>query len=124
MAAPDSFSVILFCILLRDVLAATGKEIHAKTCVFDIGYNVSLVADQAQNLSSHSWEYGTAAEALLELYNPYLSIFGQDPFPGGKVPVVDWTKVNALSFVKPFILTNNETLIDGDGKCIIVIILL
>ncbi|KAK3314552.1 hypothetical protein B0H66DRAFT_576774 [Apodospora peruviana] len=39
------------------------------------------------NLASESWEWGTAAEALLELYNPELSVFGSNPFPGGNVLV-------------------------------------
>ncbi|KAL6890873.1 hypothetical protein GGI43DRAFT_430465 [Trichoderma evansii] len=32
---------------------------------------------------------GTAAEALLELHNPELSVFGSDPFPDGRVPQAD-----------------------------------
>ena len=119
MAVPHFFSVILLYIFIPGILATAGKETLTKTCTLDIGYNVSLVADQARNLSSHSWEYGTAAEALLEFYDPNLSVFGPEPFPGGQVPDVDWTKVNALSYVKPFILTSNETLIDGDGKFIL-----
>lgn len=80
------------------------------------GYNVAAVAQQARMLASHSWEYGTAAEAFLELYNPELSVFSDDPFPGNKIPVTDWQCVNALAYVQPFILTENQTLIDGDGK--------
>lgn len=33
----------------------------------EAGFPVELVAAQAKNVSTHSWEYGTAAEALLEL---------------------------------------------------------
>jgi hypothetical protein len=123
MVATDSFLVLWLCTLLPGIQAAPSQTIHRGSCTFDVGYNVSLVADQARSLASHSWEYGTAAEAFLELYNPTLSIFGPDPFPGGKVPRVDWRQVNALSYVKPFILTNNETLIDGDGKFILDILL-
>jgi hypothetical protein len=89
---------------------------HEENCAVDVGYNVGLVASQARALASHSWEYGTAAEAFLELYNHGLSVFGADPFPGGEVPKVDWADVDALAYVKPFILLSNQTLIDGDGK--------
>jgi hypothetical protein len=123
IAVLASFLVLLSCTLLPDIQAATRKTIRPNTCKFDIGYNVNFVADQARALSSHSWEYGTTAEAFLELYNPSLSIFGPDPFPGGQIPYVDWTEVKALSYAKPFILINSETLIDGDGKPILEIIL-
>jgi hypothetical protein len=111
-------SALLLCLatLLAVSQAATR---NANTCKFNVGYDFALVADQARALSSHSWEYGTAAEAFLELYDPSLSVFGTDPFPGGRVPCVDWMGVNALSYAKQFILTNNETLIDGDGKLIL-----
>jgi len=89
---------------------------HEENCAVNVGYNVSLVASQARALASHSWEYGTAAEAFLELYNPGLSVFGADPFPGGEVPKVDWADIDALVYVKPFILLSNQTLIDGDGE--------
>ena len=92
--------------------------------MFNVGYNVDLVAGHARTLASHSWEYGTAAEALLELYNSSLSVFSSDPFPGGKIPNVNWMNVNALSYVQPFISTNSQTLIDGDGQFILEITLL
>lgn len=95
---------------------ATPSIRRATSCTSNIGYNVEAVANQAQRLASHSWEYGTAAEALLELYNPNLSVFGKNPFPGGHVPVVNWEAIKSLSYVKPFIQTDGQTLIDGDGK--------
>lgn len=48
---------------------------------YDTGFDIKKVAQQAQSLPSHSWEFGTSAEALLELYNPELSVFGASPFP-------------------------------------------
>lgn len=48
---------------------------------FSPGFDVNKVLDQAQALSSKSWELGTASEALLELYNPSASVFGDAPFP-------------------------------------------
>jgi hypothetical protein len=88
---------------------------HALSYSFDVGYDIPLVEDQARRLSTHSWEYGTAAEALLEFHSPDLSVFGDDPFPRGRIPCVNWTDVPALAYVQPFIRTSDDTLIDGDG---------
>jgi hypothetical protein len=111
--------------ILTGVLASTqaipfgpGRESRPPNCSFDVGYDVQLVENQARRLSAHSWEYGTAAEALLEFHSPALSVFGEDPFPGGRIPRLDWTGVPGLVYAVSFIRTNNETLIDGDGTCI------
>lgn len=48
---------------------------------FSPGFNVQKVAEIAKKLPSHSWEFGTAAEALLEIYDPSYSVFGDKPFP-------------------------------------------
>jgi hypothetical protein len=74
------------------------------------------VATRACNKAKHSWEYGAASEALLELYNPELSVFGADPFPDGKLPSIDPHSIRALQFVRPFIQTSSHILIDGDGE--------
>lgn len=86
-------------------------------CSLNIGYSPVKAADQAKRLSTHSWEYGTAAEALLELYNPELSVFSQNAFPNDKAPKVDVESVPALCYARRFIELDrpNGTLIDGDG---------
>jgi len=99
-------------------ISSSHKTSRRATCQFDVGYDVGSVAQNAQNLASHSWEYGTAAEALLEWFDPSLSVFGTNPFPDGQVPSVDWTQVDSLSYVRPFISTNSQILVDGDGKYI------
>ncbi|PSN63409.1 Six-hairpin glycosidase [Corynespora cassiicola Philippines] len=76
---------------------------------------INKVLAKAIEVATHSWEYGTVAEALLEWENPTLSIFN-DPFPGGAIPTLDVGDVSALSYVKPFIRTDNTTLVDGDGS--------
>ncbi len=60
-------------------------------------------------LASHSWEFGTASEALLELYTPELSVFGT-PFPIPKNP-----SSPALDYAKRNISTDSDQLVDGDG---------
>ena len=44
------------------------------------GELLDMIIAQAEGLPSHSWEYGTAVEALLELYNPPASVFGSGTF--------------------------------------------
>lgn len=78
----------------------------------------SIIA-QGDRLATHSWEYGTFAEALLEWYDPYYSVFGNNPFPDGKIPVADITEVRSLSYAQPHISTNSTTLVDGDGTLFI-----
>jgi hypothetical protein len=77
---------------------------------------VYKIMEQACGRALHSWEYGAAAESLLELYSPELSVFGQDPFPNGKLPTVDWPEVKSLAYSKQFIKTDADILIDGYGK--------
>jgi len=76
----------------------------------DVGYDVFAAAQAMIKLASHSWEYGTAAEALLELYNPELSVFGSNPFPGGKVPSASPSTL-ALAYAKQFIYTQGAVLV-------------
>ncbi|KAI0861414.1 hypothetical protein F4860DRAFT_476009 [Xylaria cubensis] len=76
---------------------------------------ISKVISQGRLLAAHSWEFGTFSEALLEWYNPELSVFGASPFSDGKIPVVQVGQVESLSYAQPHIWTNSTTLIDGDG---------
>ncbi|KAL1836834.1 hypothetical protein VTK73DRAFT_4913 [Phialemonium thermophilum] len=104
-AAPlrTALALLCACLLLPAALANT----------VDVGYDVVSAAQAMIRLASHSWEWGTAAEALLELYNPELSVFGSNPFPDGKVPHAD-PAVVALAFAGQFIELGRQTLVpDG-----------
>ncbi|KAG6910742.1 hypothetical protein DXG01_008274 [Tephrocybe rancida] len=60
-----------------------SAELHARgqsAFPFNAGFPIKKVLATALNISKHSWEYGTAAEALLELYDPDISVFGAAPF--------------------------------------------
>lgn len=66
---------------------------------FNPGFDIHAVANKSVYLPSHSWEYGAETVALLELYNPALSVYGPAPFPVPLLPVdsvfamrkgVDW----------------------------------
>ncbi|KAI0198286.1 hypothetical protein F4808DRAFT_436491 [Astrocystis sublimbata] len=76
---------------------------------------ISKIIAQGRVLATHSWEFGTFSESLLEWYNPDLSVFGASPFPDGKIPVVQVDQVESLSYALPLIRTNSTTLVDGDG---------
>ncbi|GLB39010.1 putative glycosyl hydrolase family 88 [Lyophyllum shimeji] len=84
---------------------------------FSPGYPVQLVVDLAQNISSHSWEFGTATETLLELYNPELSIFGAFPFEAAKKLGDGQTLPRGLAYAQEKIVigTGPNALSDGDG---------
>ncbi|MCJ1398883.1 hypothetical protein MMC11_002084 [Xylographa trunciseda] len=82
----------------------------------DPGFDIQKVLDKGLELAAHSWEWGTAAEALLEFHNPELSVFGADPFPGDQLPKVDVEKVLSLVYARKFISTEGEGLCEGDGS--------
>ncbi|OAA74265.1 Six-hairpin glycosidase [Akanthomyces lecanii RCEF 1005] len=73
------------------------------------GFNVRSAADVAVSHASHSWEWGTTAQALLELDNNDLSVFGDEPFPNGQIPHAD-PNIRALAYVKPHIRRDGQTL--------------
>ncbi|KAJ7499299.1 hypothetical protein FB451DRAFT_33620 [Mycena latifolia] len=81
---------------------------------FSPGFDIALVASVAKTLPSHSWEFGTASEALLELYTPHLSVFWPTAFP---VPTIPKECVESLEYAasKIVIGTGANGLSDGDG---------
>lgn len=91
------------------VIASSAAYVYAGWP--DAGYDVQKVKDQMVILATHSWEYGTASEALLELDTPSLSVFGDRPFP-----VPDNPSSSAMVYAKPHIQLDSSTLVDGDGK--------
>ncbi|MCJ1287631.1 hypothetical protein MMC26_006983 [Xylographa opegraphella] len=82
----------------------------------DPGFDVHKVLDKGLELAAHSWEWGTAAEALLEFHNPELSVFSKDPFPGDELLKVDVEKIPSLVYARKFISTEGEGLCEGDGS--------
>ncbi|KAI2617351.1 hypothetical protein GGR54DRAFT_203802 [Hypoxylon sp. NC1633] len=76
---------------------------------------VESIITQGQRLATHSWEYGTFSEALLEWYNPSFSVFGNNTFPGGEIPVLQVGTTKSLSYAEPHIVTNSDTLVGADG---------
>jgi hypothetical protein len=83
---------------------------------FSPGFNIAQVAAAAAQLPSHSWEFGTAAEALLELYDSEFSVFAPvDAFP---VPTVPKECVESLEYAASKIVfgTGANALSNGEGS--------
>ena len=80
---------------------------------FSPGFDIRAVSTLATSLPSHSWEFGTASQALLELYDPQYAVFGE-PFP---VPTIRPRQSIALSYAQKKIVigTGANALSDGDG---------
>ncbi|KIM42480.1 hypothetical protein M413DRAFT_18686 [Hebeloma cylindrosporum] len=81
---------------------------------YNPGFDVGAVLALAKSLPSHSWEYGTAAEALLELFDPELSVYGSKPFP---IPTISPQDSPALAYAQQKIVigTPPNGLSSGDG---------
>ena len=95
--------------------AATAASLHrSQAFPFDPGFDIESVAAVAMVLPSHSWEFGTASEALLELCDPSYSVFGDQPFP---VPTLSARDIPSLAYASTKFQIGNgsNTLIDGDG---------
>ncbi|KAG6831117.1 hypothetical protein H0H87_006142 [Tephrocybe sp. NHM501043] len=78
-----------------DLTVMTGQLLTFQPFPVSPGFDIQKVTTLAQSLPSHSWEFGTASQALLELYNPHLSVFDSSPFP---VPTVKKKDVKALAY--------------------------
>ncbi|KAE9408880.1 hypothetical protein BT96DRAFT_848938, partial [Gymnopus androsaceus JB14] len=86
---------------------------------FDPGFDIRAVDALAVALPSHSWEFGTASEALLELWNSTLSVFGPTPFEAASElsPAVSVASIPSLAYAQSNIIlgTGANVLQDGDG---------
>ena len=80
----------------------------------DAGYDVYSAAQVMIDKAAYSWEWGTAAEALLELYNPELSVFSSDPFPSGQIPKAN-TGIFALQYAQQFINVNGQIFVQDSA---------
>lgn len=95
----------------KNTKAVLVAALCAGTALADVnaGFNVNTAADVMVSHAKHSWEWGTAAQALLELDNNDLSVFGDNPFPNGKIPWAD-PAGRSLAYAKPNIKRDAQTL--------------
>ena len=81
------------------------------------GIPVEKALQEAVDTSTQTWERGTTSIALIETYNPELSVYGEDPFPGGKLPQVEVKNVRGLQYAQQFIKTDSDRLQPDEGEC-------
>jgi hypothetical protein len=101
----------------KGALSSLLLALFARTAIadnVDSGYDVFSAAQVMIDKASQSWEWGTAAEALLELYNNELSVFGANPFPNGAIPSAD-PGITSLAYARPFINTDSQVLVDNSA---------
>jgi hypothetical protein len=92
----------------------SGTLLSLSPFLYNPGFDIQRVASLAKALPSHSWEYGAATEAILELHDPLLSVFGPTPFP---VQVRGKDQVKALAYAASKITFGQgaNVLADGSG---------
>ncbi|KAF9058471.1 Six-hairpin glycosidase-like protein [Rhodocollybia butyracea] len=113
-----AFNVALFSFAVRAI--STTSRGSDKVFPLDPGFDIRAVVELAVSLPSHSWEFGTASEALLELWNSSLSVFGPTPFEAASELFQDISVVNSipsLSYARSNIVfgTGADVLSNGDG---------
>lgn len=100
----------MFATILFSMLAMSSVDAAAVKRAPNPGFDVQKVRGQMMNLAGHSWEWGTASEALLEWDSPALSVFGT-PFPVPSNP-----SSPALDYARQHIFLNGQYLVPDDGK--------
>lgn len=102
-----------FQLLAASLLAADVLSQSVCTTTVDIGFSPSAVQAIATSKAKSNWEWGTSAQALLELYDPDVSVYSDNAFPGGKIPNKETT---ATTYAKGKIVTSGNTLTAKGGK--------
>lgn len=102
-----------FQLLSVSLLAADVLSQSVCTSTVDIGYSPTAVQAIATSKAKSNWEWGTNAQTLLELYDPDVSVYSDNAFPGGKIPN---KKTTATTYAKGKIVTSGNTLTAKGGK--------
>lgn len=103
----------MFTTVFLSMLAMSSVNAAVVKRAANPGFDVQKVRGQMINLAAHSWEWGTAAEALLELDSPQLSVFG-NPFPVPSNP-----SSSALDYARKHIYLNGQYLVQSDGELLL-----
>nr|OQO24195.1 hypothetical protein B0A51_08581 [Rachicladosporium sp. CCFEE 5018] len=99
---------------LATISQQSGTSVASCRADFNYTFPVDAVQAQGKRLAAHDWEYGTLAQALLELHNPEMSVFSATSFPADKIPSLSAGMPDALSWVQPKIRTSGDTLYQND----------
>lgn len=100
-------------LLTASLLVADVFSQSVCTSTVDIGYSPTAVQAIASSKAKSNWEWGTTAQALLELYDPDVSVYSDNAFPGGKIPN---KKTTATTYAKGKIVTSGNTLTAKGGE--------
>ncbi|KAF9039464.1 hypothetical protein BDZ89DRAFT_945434 [Hymenopellis radicata] len=92
---------------------ASSNQNNALAFASGGGFNISGAAALCASLPTHSWEYGAATLALLELYTPWASVYGMKD---GAWNIQTPATVSALSWIVPNEGGGANALIDGEGS--------
>ncbi|KAF9477342.1 hypothetical protein BDN70DRAFT_810886 [Pholiota conissans] len=103
---------MVFASILQISLGSSASSSSAVP--FSPGFDIESVISLAVSLPSHSWEFGTASEALLELYDASHAVYGAHPFP---VPTLLPKNTPSLAYAQEKIVIGDPPngLSDGDG---------
>ncbi|KAI7786007.1 hypothetical protein LA080_005668 [Diaporthe eres] len=96
-----------FQLLAASLLAADVLSQSVYTTTVDIGFSPTAVQAIATSKAKSNWEWGTNTQALLELYDPDVSVYSDNAFPGVKIPKKETT---ATTYAKGKIVTSGNTL--------------
>ena len=102
------------------MLGTLAQALLVQPSQIDIGFNLTQVANTAAKLSKHSWEYGTTAQSLMEVFEADSTVFGRNNtnfvFPFGRIPVLDLDTSTSLQYARKYIQTKGVGLSHGDGS--------
>jgi len=81
---------------------------------FNYTFRVNAARSQVERLSTHSWEYGTGVEAMLELLDPDMTVFASEPFPADKVQKLPMKRPQSILWMQRHIRIKNEPTLYAD----------
>lgn len=81
---------------------------------FNYTFRVNAARSQIERLSSHSWEYGIGAEAILELLEPERTVFAPEPFPADKIQKLPLKKPQGIMWMHRHIRTKGDPTLYAD----------
>ena len=81
---------------------------------FNYTFRINAARSQVERLSTHSWEYGTGVEAMLELLDPDMTVFGTEPFPADKVQKLPMKRPQSILWMQRHIRVRNEPTLYAD----------
>jgi hypothetical protein len=100
------------CLRVLVSFSICGVAMSVCNTAINIGYDVNRVSELSSSKAKSNWEWGTHAQALLELHDPNISVFSENAFPGGKIPNA---RTAATDYARPKIRTTGNTLTQAGG---------